>query len=52
MLCWWCATMSFWGAAGMLGILALISALSSARRPRRTDLGLGPGGHHPAKVSR
>jgi len=52
MLCWWCATMSFWGAAGMLGILALLSALSSARRPRRTDLGLGPGARHPAKVSR
>ena len=52
MLCWWCATMSFWGAAGMLGILALISALASTRRPRGTDLGLGPGGHYPAKVSR
>lgn len=52
MLCWWCATMSFWGAAGMLGILALVSALDAARRPRHTDIGLGPGGRHPAKVSR
>jgi hypothetical protein len=52
MLCWSCATMSFWVGSGMLGILALLSALSSARRPRRTGLGLHGGERHPAKVSR
>jgi hypothetical protein len=52
MLCWSCATISFWGAAGMLGILALVSALSSARQPPGANLGIDPGTHHPAKVSR
>jgi hypothetical protein len=40
MIGWWCAVMSFWGAAGLLGLLAALDAFAVAtasRRPTPTD---------------
>ena len=36
MFCWWCANLSFWGAAGALGLLVAVDALLAARATRRT----------------
>ncbi len=49
MVCWLCAGISFWGAAALLGIYAVASALGLLRRshgrPHRTSRsGMG----HPA----
>ncbi len=39
MLCWWCATMSYWAAVGLLGVLfsaALIARVRGGRGARLT----------------
>ncbi len=33
MICWWLANLSFWGAAGALGVVAAVQLLGKARRP-------------------
>ena len=41
---WWCAQLSFWGAAGVLaalGVVEAISAFRAARRERTAEHGLG-----------
>ena len=35
MVCWMCAGLSFWGAVGAIGILAVVEAMGAVRRVRR-----------------
>jgi len=37
MVCWMCAGLSFWGAAGAIGVLAVVEAMSALRRVRRSS---------------
>jgi len=36
MFCWWCANLSFWSAAGVLGLLFGFETVRAARTARRT----------------
>jgi len=44
MMAWWCANLSFWGAVGLLGVLAACQAVAGLRSSRRTR-SLSPGRH-------
>jgi len=35
MVCWMCASLSFWGAAALLGLLAALHAICVTRGARR-----------------
>ena len=39
MVCWMCAGLSFWGAVGAIGILAVVEAMGWVRRVRRSSGG-------------
>ena len=41
MLCWWCATMSYWGSVGLLGVLLSAAFIAGARGGRGARLTLG-----------
>jgi hypothetical protein len=37
MIGWWCASISFWCAAGLFAVLGAVEAVAALRAPRRSE---------------